>query len=160
MHTYLAVVDDKTAVMAYVGVENLKRAVAAAKATGGGLAADPQIAETTTLLPKGAQWLSYIHPQGLVEFVGSLLSMSAAPGGPAHSSQHTRLAADRDRRQVLGRRFECRHRGTGRHAASYRPGRGDGAGCNRRPGRFTRRDSARLLMSTGLPRYQMASVGR
>jgi hypothetical protein len=93
MHTYLAVVDDKTAVMAYVGVENVKRAVAAAKATGGGLAADPQIAETTALLPKGAQWLGYIHPQGMVDFIGALMSMAAAPGAGNPAAQLPKIPA-------------------------------------------------------------------
>ncbi len=51
VHTYLAVADEKTAVMAYVGVDNLKRALAGAKTPDQGLALDPQIAETSALLP-------------------------------------------------------------------------------------------------------------
>jgi hypothetical protein len=82
MHTYLAVVDDKTVVIAYVGIDNAKRIVAAAKAAGGGLAADSQIAETAALLPKGAQWQGYLHPKGLLDFAGAAMTLMAPAAKP------------------------------------------------------------------------------
>ncbi len=79
VHVYLAAVDDKTAVLAYVGVDNLKRAIAAAKAPGANLAADPQIAETAALLPKGGQWLGYLHPQTILTWAQPSPLAAAGP---------------------------------------------------------------------------------
>ena len=78
-HCYLAAVDDKTVVLAYVGLENLKRAIADAKATGAGLAADARVAETTALLPKGGQWLILIQPPTADDLGGALAGAGPPP---------------------------------------------------------------------------------
>ncbi len=78
-HCYLAAVDDKTVVLAYVGLENLKRAIADAKATGAGLAADARVAETTALLPKGGQWLILIQPPTADDLAGALAGAGPPP---------------------------------------------------------------------------------
>ncbi len=72
---YLAAIDDKTLVLAYVGTEQLKRAIAAAKSPAGGLAGDPLVAETLALVPKQSQWLMLLQPSAMNDF-------SPAPAGP------------------------------------------------------------------------------
>jgi hypothetical protein len=79
LHFYLAAADDKTVVMAYVGPDHLKRALASAKAPGGGLAADPLVGQTSALLPKGAQWMAYIQPPGPGELAPATGAPAAAP---------------------------------------------------------------------------------
>ncbi len=80
VHAYLTVVDDKTLVMAYINVDNAKRALVAAKAPAGGLSADPQIAETTALLPKSPQLLAYIQLRAILGQAGPALALT--PVGP------------------------------------------------------------------------------
>jgi hypothetical protein len=91
VHTYLAAADDKTLVMSYVSLENLKRALAAAKAPAQGLVADPQTAETTALMPQGAQWIGYASGQGLLSLGQSVLA--AVPGGAPAKLPEMRSAA-------------------------------------------------------------------
>ncbi len=72
IHTFIAAADKETVVSAYTK-EQLERAVAHVRSGGKGLEADPQIAKTAALLAPGSQWVAYISPQGLVQWVTSLL---------------------------------------------------------------------------------------
>lgn len=80
LSAYVGAVDPQTIVMAYVSQENFQRAVAAAKATGGGLASDSAVGQTAQLLPVGSQVVVYLSPQGTVEMVKSMIVAFAPPG--------------------------------------------------------------------------------
>jgi hypothetical protein len=70
LHTYLAAIDEQTVVSAYVNVDNLRRAIAAAKQGGGttgGL--EPQAAEVAALLPVGSQAVALVQPAGIAQWV-------------------------------------------------------------------------------------------
>ena len=69
---YTAAANDRTVVTAY-SKENLQRAVAQVRSGGKGLEADPQIAKTNELLPEGSQWVAYVSPQGLLQWVESIM---------------------------------------------------------------------------------------
>jgi hypothetical protein len=69
IHMYVAKGNDKTLVSAY-GKEQLMRGVEHVRAGGAGLEADADIAKTTAMLPEGAQWVAYVSPQGLVQWIG------------------------------------------------------------------------------------------
>jgi hypothetical protein len=72
MHSYLAAANDRTVVMAY-NKDLLQRAVAHVRSGAKGLEADPEIARTTAMLMPGSQWVVYVSPQGIVEWVEVLL---------------------------------------------------------------------------------------
>ena len=72
LRTFMAAADKETVVSAYTK-EQLERAVAHVRSGEKGLEADPQIAKTKALLAPGSQWVAYISPQGLVQWIGSLL---------------------------------------------------------------------------------------
>jgi hypothetical protein len=72
MRAYMTVADDHTVVMAY-SKELLVRAVEHVRKGAAGLEADEQIAATNKLLPERAQWAAYISPQGVVQWIDTLL---------------------------------------------------------------------------------------
>lgn len=76
---YVAAPTKNTVVMAYSSKENLKRAMAAARA-GTSLLRDDEPAKQTEamLLPK-AQWAMYLSPAGVVQFAGSMAATFAPP---------------------------------------------------------------------------------
>jgi hypothetical protein len=71
IRTFMAAADKGTVVSAYTK-EQLGRAVAHVRSGDKGLEADPQIVKTTALLTPGSQWVVYISPQGLLQWVGAL----------------------------------------------------------------------------------------
>jgi hypothetical protein len=72
IRTFMAAADNNTVISAYTR-EQLQRAVAHVRSGEKGLEADPQIAKTAALMAPGAQWVAYISPQGLLQWVGTLL---------------------------------------------------------------------------------------
>jgi hypothetical protein len=72
IRTFMAAADKETVVSAYTK-EQLERAVAHVRSGDKGLESDPQIAKTATLMTPGSQWVAYVSPQGLVQWVGTLL---------------------------------------------------------------------------------------
>jgi hypothetical protein len=69
---YMAAADDHNVVTAYTK-EQLERIVAHVRSAAKGLETDPQIAKTNALLPTGAQWVAYVSPQGLLQWVDVLV---------------------------------------------------------------------------------------
>ncbi|HEY2881095.1 MAG TPA: hypothetical protein VGJ15_01650, partial [Pirellulales bacterium] len=76
MQTYLAPVDDHTVVLSWDSLDNLKKAMAAAKAPHEGLAADAGIKATSALLLKDAQWAGFLSPAGFISFTQVILKSS------------------------------------------------------------------------------------
>ncbi len=72
LRVYFTIADDHTIVSAY-SKELLERGVAHVRAGTAGLEADAQIAKTDALLPKGSQWAAYVNPQGLLQWVDTLM---------------------------------------------------------------------------------------
>jgi hypothetical protein len=72
IRTFMAAADNNTVISAYTK-EQLQRAVAHVRSGDKGLEADPQIAKTAALMAPGAQWVAYVSPQGLLQWVGTLL---------------------------------------------------------------------------------------
>jgi hypothetical protein len=72
IRTFMAAADTGTVVSAYTK-EQLQRAVAHVRSGEKGLESDPQIAKTAALMAPGSQWVVYISPQGLLQWVGALL---------------------------------------------------------------------------------------
>ncbi|MBI3836325.1 MAG: hypothetical protein HY288_00135 [Planctomycetia bacterium] len=72
VRAYFAVADDTHLVSAY-SKPLLQRGVEHVRSGAAGLETDPQIAQTNGLLPGGAQWAAYASPQGLVQWVDTLL---------------------------------------------------------------------------------------
>jgi hypothetical protein len=69
IHMYIAKASDKIVVSTY-GKEQLVHAVKHLAEGGEGLAADADLAKTAAQLPAGAQWIAYVSPQGLVQWIG------------------------------------------------------------------------------------------
>ena len=68
IHMYVAKADDETVVTAY-SKEQLVRGVEHVRSGGKGLEDDADIAKTAAQLPAGAQWVAYVSPQGLVQWI-------------------------------------------------------------------------------------------
>ena len=83
MHAYIAAVDDKTLVNAYVSTNSLKRALAAAKKPGEGLSGNADLQATAKLMPSGPQWVGYLHAGGAVNWFAQIMAISMPPGFPA-----------------------------------------------------------------------------
>lgn len=66
---YVAKADERNVVTAY-SKEQLVRGIEHVRSGGKGLEDDADIAKTAALLPDGAQWVAYVSPQGLVQWVG------------------------------------------------------------------------------------------
>src|SRR5262249_32474275 len=69
---YVAAANEHAVVSAYTK-ELLERVVKQVRSGEAGLAGDPQIARTAAMLPKGAQWALYVSPQGLVQWLDTIL---------------------------------------------------------------------------------------
>lgn len=78
MRMYVAKADDRTVVTGY-SKEQLLRGVEHVRSGEKGLAADADVAKTTALLPAGAQWVAYVSPQGLVQWIS--VFVEALAGG-------------------------------------------------------------------------------
>jgi hypothetical protein len=83
IHTYMAAIDDHTVVSAYVSVDNLRRAIAAARQGGASSGLAPQAAEIAALLPTGAQTAVLVQPAGITQWVQALTAVATDQKGPA-----------------------------------------------------------------------------
>ncbi|HEY1784072.1 MAG TPA: hypothetical protein VGG30_00940, partial [Pirellulales bacterium] len=75
-HTYMAAIDEHTIVTAYVSVDNLRRAIAAAQGGASSTGLEPQAAEVAALLPVGAQLAALVQPAGISQWA-QLLAVAA-----------------------------------------------------------------------------------
>jgi hypothetical protein len=75
MRIYFAVADDTHLVSGY-SKPLLQRGVEHVRSGKAGLETDAQIAKTSGLLPSGAQWVAYVSPQGLIQWIDTLLRQS------------------------------------------------------------------------------------
>lgn len=80
MTAYIVPIDDTTVAFSYINSENIARIKAACKNPQGSLANDAHIALTAKLLPPGAQWVGYLSPKGLTDFVGGMVSAMVPAG--------------------------------------------------------------------------------
>ncbi|MBI2479770.1 MAG: hypothetical protein HYV60_14390 [Planctomycetia bacterium] len=69
IEVYVAPVDDKHVALVYVAESNLQEILQAAKSPGEGLASDEGIQATAKLLSEQAQFVGYVGPEGMLEFV-------------------------------------------------------------------------------------------
>jgi hypothetical protein len=76
--TYLVPADQQTVVMVWNEKDHLKQAIAASKTPSAGLATDPGVKATASLLPAGSQWVGFISPAGIMKF-GQIIMKTAAP---------------------------------------------------------------------------------
>jgi hypothetical protein len=81
LKTYLAAIDPKTIAFTYVHSENIQRLATSIKSKDGGLVGDADVAVTAGLLPTGGQWVGYLSPAGMIDFVRSTLE-NAGPAVP------------------------------------------------------------------------------
>ncbi len=73
----MAPLNDTAVIMRYTPASGLKNLLGA---KGPGLAADPDIVKTASLLPKGAQWAFYVNPKGMRDLVhGAIKAFSPMP---------------------------------------------------------------------------------
>src|SRR5205085_11715862 len=72
LDAYIAPADGKTVVMAYTSEAALKKALATYRSSKESPQLDPLIRETAVLLPEGAQWVGFLSPAGMMEFVRGL----------------------------------------------------------------------------------------
>ncbi len=77
MRAYMAIADEHTCVTAY-SKELLQRGVDHVRSGKPGLEADATITKTGALLPEGSQWTAYISPQGVIQWVNTLLKQLPA----------------------------------------------------------------------------------
>ena len=77
MRAYMAIADEHTCVTAY-SKELLQRGVDHVRSGKPGLEADGTITKTGALLPEGSQWTAYISPQGVIQWVDTLLKQLPA----------------------------------------------------------------------------------
>ncbi len=83
MVMFIAAADDHTVVSAY-SKDQLQRGVAHVRSGAKGLETDEEIAKTAKLLPAGAQWAAYINPQGLIQWIDTLLANLFPPEANFH----------------------------------------------------------------------------
>jgi hypothetical protein len=81
LKVYLAAIDDTTVALSYVSQDGIVRVKAACAHVPASLASDPDIAQTAKLLPNGAQWVVYLSPKGLFDFITTAIQAAAPPGG-------------------------------------------------------------------------------
>lgn len=81
LNIYLAAIDDTTVAMSYVNQDGIGRVKAACANVQSSLASDPDIEQTAKLLPNGAQWVAYLSPRGLFDFVMTSMRAAAPQGG-------------------------------------------------------------------------------
>jgi hypothetical protein len=76
IHTYTVAIDEQTVISAYVSEDQLRRAIAAIKASDKtSSAAGAQGKEVALLLPTGAQAVALVQPSGIADWVQSLRSI-------------------------------------------------------------------------------------
>jgi hypothetical protein len=76
-------VDERTVVLGYVDREHLQRTIRTIKQGKPGLAADPEVARTTALLPSGAPWVAVWSPRGTIDLVKRTINAFAPDGDKA-----------------------------------------------------------------------------
>jgi hypothetical protein len=76
----MAPLDGTTVGMAYDKVDNLKQIEDARKNPQSSLAADPDVQQTAKQLPAGAQWIGYLSPKGMMDFVMGMVMSQMPPG--------------------------------------------------------------------------------
>jgi hypothetical protein len=81
MHLYVAKADEHTVVTAY-GKEQLLHGVEHVRSGAKGLESNADLAKTTAMLPSGAQWVAYVSPQGLIQWIS--VFVEAIMGGEIH----------------------------------------------------------------------------
>lgn len=69
MVAFIVPADEHTILATYTTRRLLRRSLKAVQGTAAGLAADPGVAQTAAMLPSGAQWVGYISPKGVMEYV-------------------------------------------------------------------------------------------
>ena len=74
---YLAPADEHTIVATYTSKDALLKCLKLVKDADGGLAGDPDVAQTAALLPAGAQWIGYWSPKGTIELANRLIPAMA-----------------------------------------------------------------------------------
>jgi hypothetical protein len=77
--TWLAPVDDHNIVMGYVSKEHTQQTIEAVKQGRPGLAKDAGVSKTAGMLPPDAILISYLSPQGMIEFVKRMASVIFPP---------------------------------------------------------------------------------
>jgi hypothetical protein len=76
---YIAAADATTVAMSY-SEEGLTEVLDSAKNKGRSLATQEDVAQTMKLLPKESQWVGFLSPKGMLEFV-KVIVQAVAPGG-------------------------------------------------------------------------------
>ncbi|HEV2970927.1 MAG TPA: hypothetical protein VGY55_13225 [Pirellulales bacterium] len=80
MKAFIVPIDETTVAFSYINADGIARVKAACQNPQTSLAADADIAQTAKLLPAGAQWVGYLSPKGLVDFVSGFVFGMAPPG--------------------------------------------------------------------------------
>jgi hypothetical protein len=80
LDAYIAPADDKTVLMAYMSEAAIKKVIAAYRSSKANPVTDPLISETAALLPEGAQWVGFLSPAGMLEFVRKTMSTIVPQG--------------------------------------------------------------------------------
>jgi hypothetical protein len=80
MTAYIVPIDETTVAISYINPDNIARVKAACQNPQTSLAADADIAQTAKLLPAGAQWIGYLSPKGLMDFISAMMIGFAPPG--------------------------------------------------------------------------------
>jgi hypothetical protein len=80
LNVYLAAIDDNTVAISYVNQDGISRVKSACANVQSSLASDPDIEQTAKLLPAGAQWVGYLSPKGMVDFVTTMMQAAVPPG--------------------------------------------------------------------------------
>jgi hypothetical protein len=80
LNIYLAAIDDTTVALSYVTSDGISRVKAACANAQSSLASDADIAQAAKLLSERAQWVCYLSPKGLFDFVTTAMQAAAPPG--------------------------------------------------------------------------------
>ncbi|MEX0978951.1 MAG: hypothetical protein WDZ48_08880, partial [Pirellulales bacterium] len=72
MRMYVAKADERTVVTAY-SKEQLLRSVQHVRSGAKGLETNAEVMKTSALLPQGAQWIAFVSPQGLMQWIGEFV---------------------------------------------------------------------------------------
>lgn len=83
MIAFIAAADEHTILAAYTNRRLLRQCLKAADGTQPGLAADPAVAKTAAMLPSGAQWVGYISPKGMIDFIKRVIPAVTPEGQTA-----------------------------------------------------------------------------
>ena len=72
MRMYVAKADERTVVTAY-SKEQLLRCIQHVRSGAKGLESDAEVMKTAALLPNGTQWIAFVSPQGLMQWIGEFI---------------------------------------------------------------------------------------